>query len=247
MKAFFFVLLGLFAATASADEVHVAVAANFSGPMQVIAPLFERSSGHRVTLSFGSSGKFHAQIVNGAPFDVLLSADDETPARLVRERRAVDGTAFTYAIGRLVLWSARPDLVDARGDILRRGGFRHLAIANPKTAPYGQAALQVMGRLGVAETLRPLFVQGENIAQAHQFVSTGAADLGFVAYSQVIRNDRVDSGSGWVVPADLHDPIRQDAVLLSRATEKPAARALLDFLKGDAARSVIRSFGYELR
>lgn len=247
MKALCPLLFALCAASAAADELHVAVAANFTGPMQVIAPLFERASGHRVTLSYGATGKFHAQIVNGAPFEVLLAADDETPARLVREKQAVEGTAFTYAVGRLVLWSARPDLVDAKGEILRRGGFKHLALANPKTAPYGRAAMQVMTRMGVADTLKPSFVQGENIAQTQQFVSTGAADLGFVAYSQVIRNDRVGSGSGWVVPASLHDPILQDAVLLARARDKPAARAFLAFLKGEAARSVIRSFGYELR
>ncbi|NJD24148.1 MAG: molybdate ABC transporter substrate-binding protein [Betaproteobacteria bacterium] len=247
MKAIFAALFALCTATAGAAEVHIAVAANFSGPMQVIAPLFERASGHRATLSFGATGKFYAQITNGAPYDVLLAADDETPARLVREKQAVDATAFTYAIGRLVLWSARPDLVDARGEVLRRGGFKHLALANPKTAPYGQAAMQVMTRMAVADALKPSFVQGENIAQTHQFISTGAAELGFVAYSQVIRNDRIGSGSGWIVPAELHDPIRQDAVLLARARDKPAARAFLDFLRGEAARSVIRSFGYELR
>lgn len=232
--------------TANADEVQVAVAANFTGPMQVIAVLFERDTGHKASLAFGATGKFYAQIANGAPFEVLLSADDETPARLVREGLAVTGTPFTYAIGKLVLWSANPKLVDDKGEILKKGGFKHLAIANPKTAPYGAAAMQTMSKLGVVDSLKPLFVQGENIAQTHQFVSTGAAELGFVAYSQVIKNGQVGSGSGWVVPGNLYDPIRQDAVILSKGKDKPAATALLNYMKGQKARDVIKSFGYEL-
>jgi len=245
-NALFFALTATIAGFAHADEVQVAVAANFTGPMQVIAPLFERDTGHKAVLSFGATGKFHAQVVNGAPFEVLLAADDETPAKLVKEGHAVAGTPFTYAIGTLVLWSAKPDFVDGKGEILKKGGFRHLAIANPKTAPYGSAALQTMGKLGVTEALKPLFVQGENISQTHQFVSTGAAELGFVAYSQVIRNGRIGSGSGWIVPAGLYDPIRQDAVILAKGRDKPAAIALMKYLKGDKARAVIQSFGYEL-
>jgi len=234
-------------ATARADEVSVAVAANFTGPMQVIAVLFERDTGHKASLAFGATGKFYAQITNGAPFEVLLAADDETPARLIREGHGVAGSAYTYAIGKLVLWSADPKLVDAKGDILKKGGFRHLALANPKTAPYGAAALQTMGKLGIAETLKPLFVQGENISQTQQFVVTGAAELGFVAYSQVIKNGQIGSGSGWVVPGSFYDAISQDAVLLAKGKDKPAASALLKYLKGDKAQAVIKSFGYELR
>ncbi len=248
MKRLAALTLALLAAVAArADDVQVAVAANFTGPMQVIAALFERDTGHKARLSFGATGKFYAQIANGAPFEVLLAADDETPARLVREGHGVAGSPYTYAIGKLVLWSAKPDLVDAQGDILKKGGFKHLALANPKTAPYGAAAMQAMGRLGVAETLKPLFVQGENISQTQQFVSTGAADLGFVAYSQVIRNGAIGNGSGWLVPENLYAPIRQDAVILARGKDKPAAAALLAFLKGDKAKEVIRSFGYGLR
>lgn len=246
MKRLAALSLALLAVAARADEIQVAVAANFTGPMQVIAALFERDTGHKANLAFGATGKFYAQIVNGAPFEVLLAADDETPARLVKEGQGVAGSGFTYAIGKLVLWSAKPDLVDAHGAILKKGGFKHLALANPKTAPYGAAALQAMGRLGVAETLKPLFVQGENIAQTQQFIATGAAELGFVAYSQVIKNDKIGSGSGWVVPAGLYDPIRQDAVILAKGRNKPAAAALLAYLKGDKAKAVIRSFGYEL-
>lgn len=248
MKHLSALILSLLAvATTHADEVQVAVAANFTGPMQVIAALFERDTGHKASLAFGATGKFYAQIANGAPFEVLLSADDETPARLVREGLAVPGTSFTYAIGKLVLWSADPALIDSKGEILKKGGFRHLAIANPKTAPYGAAALQTMGKLGVVDKLKPLFVQGENIAQTHQFVSTGAAELGFVAYSQVIKNGQFGTGSGWAVPDNLHDPILQDAVILTKGKNKTAANALLNYLKGPKAREVIQSFGYALR
>ena len=242
----FCLLTATIAALAHADEVQVAVAANFTGPMQVIAPLFERDTGHKVVSSYGATGKFYAQVVNGAPFEVLLAADDETPARMVREGHAVAGTPFTYAIGTLVLWSAKADFVDGKGEVLKKADFKHLAIANPKTAPYGAAALQAMGKLGVAEQLKPRFVQGENISQTQQFVVTGAAELGFIAYSQVIRNGRIGSGSGWIVPAKLYDPIRQDAVILARGRDKPAALALLNYLKGDKAKAIIRSFGYEL-
>jgi len=247
MKRLSLLVLSLLAiAGARADEVQVAVAANFTGPMQVISVLFEKDTGHKAVLSYGATGKFYAQIKNGAPFEVLLSADDETPARLIKEGAAASGSAFTYAIGKLVLWSANPDLIDGSGAILKKGGFRHLAIANPKTAPYGAAALQTLGKLGVAETLKPLFVQGENISQTQQFVITGAAELGFVAFSQVIKNDRIGSGSGWIVPANLYDPIRQDAVILAKGKDKAAATALMSYLKTPKAAAVIKSFGYSL-
>jgi len=234
-------------ATAHADEIQVAVAANFTGPMQVISVLFERDTGHKANLAFGATGKFYAQITNGAPFAVLLAADDETPAKLVKEGNAVAGTAFTYAIGTLVLWSADAKLVDAKGEVLKKGGFKHLSLANPKTAPYGAAGLQVMTKLGVADSIKPLIVQGENISQTQQFIATGAAELGFVAYSQVIKNGAIGSGSGWVVPANLYDPIRQDAVILAKGKDKPAAVALMNYLKGPKALEVIKSFGYQLR
>ncbi len=234
-------------ATAQADEVQVAVAANFTGPMQVISVLFERETGHKASLAFGATGKFYAQISNGAPFEVLLSADDETPARLIKEGNGVAGSAFTYAIGKLVLWSADPKLIDSKGEVLKKTGFKHIAFANPKTAPYGAAAMQTITKLGVAETLKPLIVQGENISQTYQFISTGSAELGFVAYSQVIKNGQFGSGSGWIVPSNLYDQIRQDAVILAKGKDKPAAVALMNYLKGEKALAVIKSFGYELR
>lgn len=240
-------LLGLtLAFCARADEVHVAVAANFTAPMQRIAAAFEQETGHKAQLSFGSSGKFYAQIRNGAPFQVFLSADDETPARLEREGATLPGSRMTYAVGQLVLWSARPDLVDDQGQVLRRGPFNKLAIANPRLAPYGRAAEEALASLGLMDGLKSRFVQGENIAQTFQFVSTGNAELGFVALSQVFKDGGIKSGSGWIVPSNLHSPIRQDGVILRGAKDNPAALALMKFLKGDKAKALIRAYGYEL-
>ena len=229
---------------AHANTVSVAVAANFTAPMQKIAAAFEADTGHKAELSFGATGKFYAQITHGAPFQVLLSADDTTPARLEREGKAVAHSRFTYAIGTLVLWSAQPGTVDAKGDVLKSGDFKHLAIANPKLAPYGAAALQVMEKLSVATALQPRLVQGENIAQTFQFVSTGNAQLGFVALSQVMADGKIRSGSAWQVPASLHEPIRQDAVLLMPGKDSAAASALLTYLRGSKARAIIQSYGY---
>jgi molybdate transport system substrate-binding protein len=233
-------------ALALAGEAQVAVAANFTAPMQQIAAAFAKDTGHRAVLAFGSTGKFYAQVSNGAPFDVLLAADDETPARLEKERLAVPGSQFTYATGRLVLWSAREGYVDAEGKVLQGGAFAHLAIANPKTAPYGAAAVAILKQMHLYDRLAPKLVQGENISQAHQFVASGSAELGFVALSQVSRDGKFTSGSGWIVPAALHRPIRQDAVLLVHGRDNPAARALLQYMRSDRARAIVRSFGYEL-
>ena len=229
---------------AIAEEVSVAVAANFTAPMQVIAADFGKDTGHKAQLSFGATGKFYAQIKNGAPFEILLAADDETPARLEKEAAAIAGSRFTYAFGKLALWSSKVGYVDDKGEVLRKGGFAHLAIANPKLAPYGQAAMEVLASMKLAETLAPKIVQGENIAQALQFVSTSNAELGFVALSQVMKDGRIGEGSAWVIPDNLHQPIRQDAVLLTPGKDRPAATALLKYLQGEKARAVIRSFGY---
>lgn len=231
---------------AIAAEVHVAVAANFTAPMQVIAADFEKATGHQAVLAFGATGKFYAQIKNGAPFDVLLAADDKTPARLEHENATVPGSRFTYAIGRLVLWSAQPGFVDAQGEVLKRGAFKHLAIAAPKLAPYGAAAVETLEKLGLLSVIEPKFVQGESIAQTYQFVATGNAELGFVALAQVYADGKLTRGSAWIVPDDLHNLIRQDAVLLAKAKDNPAAVALLDYLKGAAAKAVILAFGYAL-
>ncbi len=238
---------GLAATTlaAAADEVPVAVAANFAAPMRQVAAAFERATGHKAVVALGSTGRFHAQVRSGAPFQVLLAADEKTPVRLEAEGLGVPGTRFTYAVGRLALWSATPGRVDAGGEILRQGGFDRLAIADPRLAPYGAAAMEVMGQLGLLPQLRPRLVQGESVAQAWQFVASGNAALGFVALSQVQAEGRITQGSAWVVPATLHAPLRQDALLLLPGRDKPAARALLAFLKTDEARAIIRSHGYE--
>ena len=246
MKWFAGLLALMAGAAAQANEVHVAVAANFTAPMQKIAAEFEKDTGHKAVLAFGATGKFYAQIVNGAPFEVLLAADDETPARLETEHRTVPGTRFTYATGKLVLWSAKDGYVDNQGQVLKTGNYAHLAIANPKTAPYGAAAIETLTKLNLLDRVRGKLVQGENIAQTYQFVSTGNAPLGFVALSQVYRDGRFTSGSGWIVPASLHGPIRQDAVILAKGSANPAAKALEGYLKSNKAKEIIRSYGYEL-
>lgn len=240
-------LLGLcVAASAAAAEVTVAVAANFVAPMQKIAAAFEHATGHKAVLASGSTGSFHAQIRNGAPFQVLLAADAATPARLEAEGLAVPGSRFTYATGRLVLWSAARGRVDARGEALSHlRPDERIAIANPKLAPYGAAAVETMQRMGVWERLGGRLVQGENIAQAYQYVSTGNAAMGFVALSQVMADGHIANGSAWVVPASFHAPIRQDAVLLKPGRDNAAAAALLSFLRSGEAKAIIRGFGYE--
>ena len=237
-------MIYLACSTAFADDVQVAVAANFTAPMRLIATAFEKETGHRALLSFGATGSFSAQISNGAPFDVFLAADDHTPARLEKEGTAVKGSGFTYATGKLVLWSAQPNVVDTQGEVLKTGDFKKLAIAAPKLAPYGAAALETITRLGLLSRLQPRLVTGESIGQTYSFVATGNAELGFIALSQVYENGQIKSGSAWVVPEALYRPIRQNAVLLSKGTGNQAAIMLLAFLKTDNARAVIRSFGY---
>ena len=236
----------LLACSAQAAEVQVAVAANFAAPLKALASAFEQDTGHRIVAAFGPTGGFYTQIENGAPFEVFLSADDSTPAKLESAGAAVAGSRFTYAVGQLALWSARPGYVDTEGAVLRQDAYQHLAIANPKTAPYGLAAQQVLARLGLSDQLAAKLVTGSNIAQTYQFVGSGNAELGFVALSQVYKDGRIESGSAWIVPAELHEPIRQDAVLLAKGKDNPAARALLDYLKGPQAAAVIKAYGYDL-
>ena len=236
-------LLGA-ALAARADEVQVAVAANFTAPMQEIAKAFEAATGHQVLASFGSTGKFYSQITNGAPFEALLAADTQTPAKLEEDGAAVRGSSFVYAVGKLVLWSAKPDVVDKQGKVLKEGKFEHLSIANPKLAPYGAAGVEVMKAMGVFGAVEPKLVQADNIAQAFQFISTGNAQLGFVALSQVSKDGKMAAGSAWIVPEKLYQPINQAAVILDKGKGKPAVIALMAFLKGEQARGIIRSFGY---
>lgn len=241
-------LIGLMLSSSitSAATTLVAVAANFTKPMTEIAAEFEKASGHSAKLSFGSSGKFIAQIDNGAPFEVLLSADESGPEKLEQTGAAVVGSRFVYALGKLALWSATPGLVDDQGKVLSSGSFKHIALADPKLAPYGAAAMEVLKNLQLTEKLQPLIVLGENIAQTQQFISTGNAELGFVALSQISENGKITSGSGWIVPKDRYAPIKQSAVLLNLGAENPAAKALLDYLKSPAALAIIEKYGYDL-
>lgn len=234
----------LLAGAAHADEVSVAVAANFTAPMQKIAAQFEKDTGHKAVLSFGATGKFYAQIANGAPFGILLAADDSTPEKIAKEGRGVDASRFTYAIGQLVLWSKQAGYVDGEGKVLGTGDWRHLAVANPKLAPYGLAAMQTMDKLGVTTQVTPKIVLGENIGQTYQFAASGNAQLGFVALSQVMEDGKLREGSAWIVPGKLHEPIRQDAIVLNAAKDNAAATALMKYLQGDKARAIIQSYGY---
>ena len=238
-------LLAAWCVSASAGQVQVAVASNMAAPMRKIAADFARASGHEALVALGSTGKFYTQIRSGAPFEVLLAADEETPARLEREGLAVAGTRFTYAIGRLALWSADPAAVDRDGKVLLRRPKGKLAIADPRLAPYGAAALQALKNLGVLQAWQADIVQGENIGQAWQFAATGAAPLAFVALAQVMADGRIARGSAWIVPARLHAPLKQDALLLKAGQSNPAAKALLDYLESDAARATLRGYGYE--
>jgi molybdate transport system substrate-binding protein len=240
------IIWALTAGAAFSEEVQVAVAANFTGPMQIIATEFEKDTGHKAQLVFGATGKFYAQIRNGAPFGILLAADEQTPVRLVQEGAAVSGSQFTYAIGKLVLWSTKPGLVDDEGAVLSKPSFAHLAYSNPKLAPYGAAAVEAMNALGVFETLQPKLVQGENIAQAYQFVLSGNAELGFVALSQVLKDGKIAQGSAWVLPQRLYSPIRQVAVILDKGKDNAAAKSLMAYLRSDKAKATIREYGYDL-
>lgn len=242
LKSHLLVAIALFLLSpsgAQAESVKVAVAANFIGAMEAIVPAFEAATGHRAVVSYGSTGKLYVQIVYGAPFELFLAADQARPHRLHKEGRA--GEPFTYAIGQLVLWSHSAEVVDAAGAVLTRGNFRRLAIANPKTAPYGAAAMEIIDALGLGRSLRRKLVRGDNIAQTYQFVLTRNAELGFIALSQLRA---APQGSHWQPPSSLYQPIRQDATLLARGRDNPAARDLVRFLQGAEARSLIKQLGY---
>ncbi|SBS30451.1 Molybdate-binding periplasmic protein precursor [Marinomonas aquimarina] len=239
------VIAGLASQPAVADQVHAAVAANFTGAMKSVVAQFEADSGHDVLLSFGSSGKILAQIQNGAPYEVFLSADQAKPKKLEEAGVVVEGSRFTYAIGALALWSSQPDFVQNDYARLTSGEFNKLSLANPKLAPYGLAATEVLEALGLTEATQDKWVQGENIAQTYQFVATGNANLGFVALSQIMSQGHVTEGSSWIVPSELYSPIRQDAVLLKKGQDNLAARDLMLYLQSDKAQDIIHTYGYQ--
>lgn len=231
---------------AHAAEAQVAVAANFAEPIKAIAAVLHKTTGHTLKVSTGASGAFYTQIRNGAPFDVFLSADNERPEMLEKDGLAQPGTRFTYATGKLVLWSVKAGRVDDKGAVLKAPDLGKVAHANPKTAPYGAAAVQVLDKLGLKDAITPKLVQGESIGQAFNFVKTGNADVGFVAMSQVLDGGRLKEGSMWVIPQTAYDPIRQDAVLLQKGAGNEAAQALLKLLQSPNIKDLIRSYGYDI-
>jgi len=231
--------------SAYAEEAQIAVAANFTAPMKAIIELFEEDTDHEVKASYGSTGKLYAQIKNGAPFEALLAADQKRPELLAEEGVGVPGSRFTYAIGTLVLWSADAEKVEDGPTLLESGDFNKLSIANPKLAPYGEAAVETLEALGLKAAVEPKLVMGENIAQTYQFVDTGNADIGFVALSQVMKDGEIVKGSGWIVPSEKHAPISQDALILNSGKDNPAVAELFAYLRGEKARAIIHDFGYE--
>lgn len=239
-------LLWMAAFPVAAAEVRVAAASNFAAPLERIAPLFQKASGHTLKINLGSSGKLSARIRKGEAFDVFLSADEETPKRLMQEGLAVVGSRFVYATGRLVLWSVQPDLVDKNGAILSKGGFAKLAIANPRFSPYGIAAQETLTKLIMWNAIQRKLDKGDDLTETYQLAASERADLAFIALAQVMREGKVREGSWWLVPSTMHTPIRQSAVLLSDAQDQAAAKAFLVFLKSERARAVMRGFGYEL-
>jgi molybdate transport system substrate-binding protein len=233
-------------ATARAADVDVAVAANFKTTLERLKPMFEATYAGRLVISAASTGQLYAQIANGAPYDIFLAADVARPRRLEQDGIAVAGTRFTFALGKLVLWSPKAGFVDDQGRILATGHFRRLAMAEPKTAPYGEAAQEVLTHLGLWENLQARIARGQNVGQTLQFVYSGNADVGFVALAQVLDLPARSQGSYWIVPQSLYTPIEQQAVLLRRAVDNPDARAFLTFLRGDRARAEINTRGYGL-
>ncbi len=239
------VLAAVACTVVNAEEVRVAVAANFTAPAQELAPIYEKATGDKLLLSFGSTGAFYAQIKNGAPFDVLLAADDETPAKAVKENHGVAGTTFTYAIGKLVLWSSDANLVKGDAAVLTTDAVKHVAVANPKLAPYGLAAHEAMQKLGIKAAVTPKIVEGDNIGKTFQFVKTGNAQAGFVALSQCYKDGAFTSGSGWIIPGELYNPIAQDAVLLKKGEKNEGAKRFLEFLKSSPEAARVReAYGY---
>ena len=229
-----------------AGEIRVAVAGNFFKPLKLLAARFEAQTGNKVLLSVAATGKLYAQISNGAPFEIFLAADRKRPAKLVEQQLAAAESQFTYAKGKLVLWSKNPSLIDTQGLRLKSPDLLHLAIANPKAAPYGEQAVQVLKNLGIYEQLESKLVLGQNIGQTFQYVSNGNVQQGIIALSQITKDGKISTGSAWIIPDNLYQAIEQDAVLLNKGKNNPAARAFLAYLKSPEALQIIRSFGYEV-
>ena len=230
-----------------ADDISVAVAANFSEPFKEIISQYEKQSSHKVKASYGSSGGFYTQITNGAPFQIFLSADSTRPEKLVTEQAAVKGTDFIYAKGKLALWSADAKKVDSAGKVLTNSAqYTHLSIANPSTAPYGAAAVQTLQKLGLYESIKSKIVTADNIGQAYQFTVSGNAEIGFVALSQIYKDGKVSSGSAWIVPSSYYSAIEQKAVLLNQGANSKAVQDFYQFLKSNTAKQIIKKYGYEL-
>lgn len=239
------VSISLASAPACAGEVRVAVASNFVAPMERLVPLFQKESGHTVIVTPGPSGKLYAQIKKGAAFDVFLSADEELPKRLMQEGAAVSGSRFVFASGRLVLWSAQPGFVDDKGLVLNRGNFNLLAIPNPVNSPYGVAAKETLTKLTMWNAMQRKLDKGDDVIETYRFAASERAELAFIPLSQVMRDGKIGTGSWWLVPPELHNPVRQSAALLTSAKDPAAAKAFLAFLKSEKARAVMRGFGYE--
>lgn len=240
-----FFIFPLLMELAMADELQVAAAANFTSALKRISTSFSQESGHKLMISYGSTGKLYAQIINGAPFEVFLSADQEYPKKIVNKKMGFNESIYTYAIGKLVLWSPKENVVDSRGELLTKMNYKHLSISNPKLSPYGKAAQEVLEKKLGWKKVEGLLVFGENINQAHQFINSGSAELGFVSLSQIIVNGKIQ-GSYWVVPKQLYSPIKQDVVILEKGKNSQAAQDFLKFLKSDKAKAIIKEFGYDL-
>lgn len=244
VKAAVSAVFAALSAGALADEIHVAVAANFTGPAKDLAPIFELQTGHKVILSFGSTGMFYGQIKNGATYDILLAADAKTPKKAVAEGYGVGSSVFTYAVGKLVFWSADAGKIKNGQQVIQKVDFNKCAVANPKLAPYGLAAYETLEHMKATAKVQPKFVEGDNIGKTYQYVKTGNAEVGFVALSQVFKNGKLTSGSGWIVLADYYGKIAQDAVLLKNGKSPAAANQFLQFLKGPEAAKVKVAYGY---
>ncbi|MGE3608292.1 MAG: molybdate ABC transporter substrate-binding protein [Bacteriovoracaceae bacterium] len=246
MKPMMLIFLFFLFSNTYASEFHIAVASNFSAPMEVLMKVFSEKTGHKVLTSYGSTAKLYAQILNDAPFEVFLSADKTHALKLIEEKRAIEKTKYTYAVGKIILWSPTAGAIDPNGEILSKKNFKHLSLANPKLAPYGEAARQVLEKKNLWKALDQKIILGESIAQAFQFVSSGNAELGFVAYSQIIKDGKTQ-GSYWMIPQTLYSPLYQEAVLLKKGEHSVAAKEFLSFLQSEKAKTIIKKFGYEMK